>query len=241
MIARIIALVKTINVFFFFFACLFIIVVVSYEFYKSIERDRNRNIGNSIVLVDEAVIDAPKPKFKQSFYAKYDDVYMFRVQSNRLTQTNNDESEVFGLYNKFSGKNNDFETVNFLFTRVNDVPKMLLDNNALIIEFLKQHVKNPKETRDNFRYRYSQNYHQDKHVFSVVRKDTNNDSLLDENDRIDLMSAEYDGTNVTLIAENIEKFEFIEDNLILVKQVGEVDLFVYNLSSQITDKLDTSI
>jgi len=144
------------------------------------------------------------------------------------------------VYNMFSSggseKYNDFETVNFLFAKVNSAPVLLLESHALVLEY---HLITIEPKPKSFNRAFKTN----KHLFSVILTDDNQDKVLDKKDKINLLASDHDGANLVTIAKDINDYEIIDDNLLLITQFKEEKtiILIYDLQTGTSNTLNTHL
>ena len=122
-----------------------------------------------------------------------------------------------------------------MFTSASD-KRTLLDKHALILDYTLLN-----DTVDIGAY--NRQFKIAKHLFTVVKDDTNNDKRLNNKDQIDLLSSDYDGKNVKTVFSGIQDYEIIDHNTLLVTRVvdDKKEVSLFNLISGETTKLDTEI
>lgn len=227
--------VKTANSFLFFFGFIFISLFAAYQIYDANLRDKHRTHG-SIQIADSNDAASAPIKYKKNFAKKYDDVYIFRVSSDRLLSPSLSSGTVVEVHNMFSGDGGyrDFETVNFLFARENSAPTLLLESHALVLGYQLIILESQRES-------YNRQFKTNKHLFSVVVNDDNLDKVLDKKDKIDLLASDYIGANLITIAQDIIDYEIIDDNLLLITQPKEdkTIIFIYDLETGVSNTLNT--
>jgi len=135
-----------------------------------------------------------------------------------------------------SEKYNDFETVNFLFAKVNSAPVLLLESHALVLEY---HLITIEPKPKSFNRAFKTN----KHLFSVILTDDNQDKVLDKKDKINLLASDHDGANLVTIAKDINDYEIIDDNLLLITQFKEEKtiILIYDLQTGTSNTLNTHL
>jgi hypothetical protein len=235
----IVKFVKTANSFFFFLGFVFLSLFVVYQIYDVNFRDHQRTF-DSIQVVDENDVANTPIKYKKSFLEKYDDIYIFKVKSNRIVSPSVNSGTNVQVYNMFSSggseKYNDFETVNFLFAKVNSAPVLLLESHALVLEYHLITIEpNPKS--------FNRQFETNKHLFSVILKDDNQDKVLDKKDKINLLASDHNGVNLITIAKDINDYEIIDDNLLLITQFKEEKtiILIYDLETGTSNTLNTQL
>lgn len=227
--------VKTANSFFFFLGFIFLSLVVVYQIYDANFRDKHRTY-DSIQIADSNGTDSAPIKYKKSFLKKHDDVYIFRVRSNRIlspTLNSGNKVEVFNMF-AGAGEYNDFETVNFLFARENSAPTLLLESHSLVLEYQLITLEPEPES-------FNRQFKTSKHLFSVIVNDDNQDKVLDKKDKINLLASDHNGANLITIAKDINDYEIVDDNLLLITQ-GKEDktiIIIYDLETAASNTLNT--
>lgn len=229
--------VKIANSFFFFLGFVFLSLFVAYQLYDTNFRDKYTS-NDSIQLVDNNNTASNPIEYKKSFIKKYDDVYIFRVRSNRILNPSLDSGSAIEVYNMFGGSSeyDDFETVNFLFAKEDSAPKLLLESHALVLEYQLITIE-PDPT--SFITQFKTN----KHLFSVVENDDNQDKFLDKKDKVNLLASDHQGANLMTIAEDIDDYEIVDDNLLLITQikVDKTVTLLYNLETGVAKTLNTNL
>jgi len=207
--------VKTANSFLFFFGFILLLSIATYQVYDINFRE-DRRPHNSIQIVDsDSTADKPI-KYKKSFVKKMEDIYIFRISSNRLLSSNSNSGTKVEYFNMFSGSNDydDFETVNFMFASTDNKPRLLLESNALILNYELMNFEPLAAS-------YGRQFKTSKHLFTVVLNDDNQDNVLDKKDKIKLVASNYNGTDIITIADDINGYEIVDDNLLLLTQIKE--------------------
>lgn len=227
--------VKTANNFLFFLGSILLILILAYQVYDANFRDKHR-AHDSIKIVDSKNAKSAPIKFKKSFVVKYDDLYIFRVRSNRLLSSSLISGTIVESFNMFSGTDeySDFETVNFLFTRTDSAPTLLLKSHALVLDY--HLIALEPESAS-----YGRQFRTSKHLFTVILNDDNQDRILDRKDKVDLIASDYDGTNMITIANDIDEYQIVDDNSVLISQSkeGQAISLIYNLGTGTSHTLDT--
>lgn len=228
--------VKTANYFLFFFGTVFLLLFIGYQIVDNVFNDRYPT-HDSIPVVDGNDTTHTPIEYETSFIEKHDDVYIFRVKSNRILGGKPQVENAFTAVQMFSkGVNDDFETVNYLFARINGEPGVLLDSHALVLDANLINLLPEKHL-------YHRKFKTFKHLFTVVMNDTNQDKVLDRKDKISLLASDYDGANLITIAEDISNYEIIDDNLLLLslRETEKSSRFIYNLNSGEKQMLHTEL
>lgn len=229
--------VKIANSFLFFLGFIFLSLFVSYQIYDANFRDKHRTY-DSIQVVDSNDAASTPIKYKKSFLKKYEDVYIFRVRSNRILSPSLNSGTVVEAFNMFSGDGeyNDFETVNFLFARENSAPTLLLESHALVLEYQLITLEPEPES-------FNRQFKTNKHLFSVIVNDDNQDKVLDKKDKINLLASDHNGANLITIARDINDYEIVDDNLLLITQRKEdkTIILIYDLETGASNTLNTNL
>ena len=226
------------NQYLFFFGFTFFVAFIGYQLFKDLTRDRSRSPDyNSIQIVGSKDESDTPIEYRKSFIEKLEDVFIFRVRSNRLEKSELERSSIVKDINYFSGSSdNNFETVNFMFVKENEAPVNLLESPALITNY---DLVN-KTVRDEV---FNKGFVTSKHLFTIILEDTNNDSVLNSSDVKRLMSSHLDGSNLVTIAENLIEYEIIDNDLLLIttRVNGEKVFTQYDLSNGNGILLNTEI
>jgi hypothetical protein len=233
----IINFVKTANSFLLFIGFIIVALFVVIEVYDANFRDKLRT-HDSIPIEDNNDNANVPIKYKKNFVKKYQDVYMFRVRKNRLLSSSISSRTEVETFNVFSDDSNydDFETVNFLFAKANSEPTLLLESHALVLDYhLISFGSDPAP--------YTQQFKTNKHLFTVILNDDNEDKVLDKKDRINLLASDYDGENLIYIAHDITDYQVIDDFLLLITQrkEGKTTTTIYNLATSSAHALNTDL
>ncbi|MFT6088263.1 MAG: hypothetical protein ACJA11_003539 [Glaciecola sp.] len=233
----IINFVKIANSFFFFVGFIIVALFVVIEVYDANFRDKLRT--HDSIQIEDNNDNANVPiKYKKNFVKKYEDVYMFRVRTNRLLSSSISSGTIVENFNMFSDDSNynDFETVNFLFAKANSEPTLLLESHALVLDY---HLI----TFESDPASYPQQFKTNKHLFTVILNDDNEDKVLDKKDRINLLASDYNGENLISIAQDITDYQVIGDYLLLITQrkEGKTITIIYNLATSSAHDLNTDL
>ncbi|MDT0629940.1 hypothetical protein [Alteromonas sp. W364] len=229
--------VKTANQYLLFTGLIIIVGFFAYQLAKEIFKSDYQK-HNSIALVDETELEEYPIELQTSFVNKYKDVFLFRVSSNRLAREDKEVSNLrkpLAMMSNSFGGYEDLETVNFLFTGAS-YKRTLLDKNSLILDYT---FLNDTVDIDS----YNRQFKLDKHLFTVVKDDTNKDKQLNRKDSIDLLASDYDGRNVTTVFSDIENYEIVDHNVLLViRMVDEKkEATLYDLVSGAKTKIDINV
>ena len=176
--------------------------------------------------------DKKKTMYTKSFYSKIKDVYIIKIQTDKIIHKDKVLRHASMLS---SGYNNEYGLVNLLFVKEENIKYKLLKKDAYIVSF--------KTIRSNetMNHAYENNYFQlDKNIYSIIQKDTDKDSTLSMKDQQDFYISDYDGKNLKNILKNIKQYKVVDDNTILI--TNKEDLFyMFNIITNKLVLLDTNI
>ena len=185
--------------------------------------NRSRSNFEQVAVAEDEHVEL---KEYLEFETKIKDAYVFRIRSSALrTDTAffeaKEERNSGGLV-KASGNAPDGIT-NFIFVKDGGrTEHRLFQSNVFI-----------------YRYRIAESentqYPQECNVYAVVKNDTTNDKVLNDDDNIALYVSDYDGTDVKEISSSIVTFRFLDGEEFLFSEYdGEVQsYFVYDCKTNI--------
>jgi len=179
--------------------------------------------------------DKKKTMYTKSFYSKIKDVYIIKIQTDKIIH----KDKVLSHSSMLSrGYNDEYGLVNLLFVKDESMKYKLLKKDAYIVSF--KTIRSSEATKNV----YENNYFQlDKNIYSIIQQDTDKDSTLSMKDQQDFYISDYDGKNLKSILKNIKQYKVVDDNIILItKNINKEDLFyMFNIITNKLVLLDTNI
>jgi len=184
-----------------------------------------------VQVIDHRNAHKEKPKLEKKYVGQIKDVHILEVTSDKIIeeQSYNLNAEMMVVSSSLNLSSN---AVNLMFTKPGEKNHLLFENNALIVDF------SPTQSKEtDYRHILSKN------IYSVARKDTNKDGFLNQNDMKELLVSEYDGSNLKSVMNNIEGYQVIKNEMLLIYTNTKSETLYYTfdvLSGEII-KLDTSL
>ncbi|MDA3933427.1 MAG: hypothetical protein PF630_03735 [Gammaproteobacteria bacterium] len=180
--------------------------------------------------------NAEASDYELDLVQRIDDVFIFRVSKDQIdTRVQHQNSSAAAMQTmppdiSISSLTIPRQrTVNLMFSRADQPSSMLLQRDALISQYdLKRGGGNaPLQTLN---------------VYMIITEDTNSDQRLGRGDRIDLYSSAYDGSGLRLAIPDINGYQLIDDDRLLVtrNQNEHKQFYLLNLQSNEHSLLDTS-
>lgn len=214
-----------------FVAAIIVIIAVG----ESIIRDvfRNDYSEPKVQVIDhrDTDKDEQKPKLEKRYVGQIKDVYIFEITSDKIVeeQPYSSSAEMMIVSSSLSLSSN---AVNLMFTKAGEKNHLLFEKNVLIVEFSPIQLK---ETE--YRNILSKN------IYSVAKADTNKDGFLNQHDKKELLVSEYDGSKLKSVMDNIEGYQIISNDMILVyiKESSEMRYHTFNVLTSELIKLDTNL
>ncbi len=190
-----------------------------------------------IVQGNAEISQTPENGYKLTHVAMIQDIHVLRMTSDKVIMQNKiNDSDSF---NMFSGVGGETTTVNLLLVDSNNSSYKLFDQDTFIQDF------KLVNTADDQRYidHYDEIFLNSKNIYSVINTDTNQDGFLSDEDQRNLYISDYNGLNLQLVLKNINRYQMIKDDLVLVKQriKGKDILHTYDLSSFELKQLNTAL
>ncbi|MBA6365832.1 hypothetical protein H4J42_18980, partial [Colwellia sp. BRX8-8] len=172
-----------------------------------------------------------KPKLEKRYVGQIKDVHILEITSDQIVeeQSYSANADMMIVSSSLSLSSN---AVNLMFTKAGEKNNLLFENNALIVDF------SPTQSRETeYRNILSKN------IYSVVRQDTNKDGFLNQDDNKELLVSEYDGTKLKSVIDNIDGYQVISNDVVLLYTATDNDTFYYtfNVLSGELLKLDTNL
>lgn len=181
------------------------------------------------VIEHSAALDE-EPKLQKNYIGQIKDVHILEITSDKIVNQKpySANAEII-VSSALSLSRN---AVNLMFTKAGEKNKVLFKNNVLIVGFSPVQLK---ET--SYQSVLSKN------IYSVVRNDTNKNGFLNSDDQKELLVSEYDGSGLKSIMDNIEGYQLISNNMILIytKPESETLYYIFDVLSGELVKLDTSL
>ncbi|WP_286267013.1 hypothetical protein [Thalassotalea atypica] len=214
-----------------FIAAIIVIIAVG----KSIISDffRKDYSEPKVQVIDQSDADKEeqKPKLEKRYVGKIKDVHILEITSDKIIeeQSYSSNAEMMIVSSSLNLSSN---AVNLMFTKAGEKNHLLFENNALIVEFSPIQLK---ETE--YRNILSKN------IYSVAKKDTNKDGFLNQNDKKELLVSEYDGSHLKSVMDNIEGYQIISNDMVLVytKESSDTIYYTFNVLTSELTKLDTNL
>ena len=181
------------------------------------------------VIEHSAALDE-EPKLQKNYIGQIKDVHILEITSDKIVNQKpySANAEII-VSSALSFSRN---AVNLMFTKAGEKNKVLFKNNVLIVGFSPVQLK---ET--SYQSVLSKN------IYSVVRNDTNKNGFLNSDDQKELLVSEYDGSGLKSIMDNIEGYQLISNNMILIytKPESETLYYIFDVLSGELVKLDTRL
>jgi len=172
-----------------------------------------------------------KPKLEKRYVGQIKDVHILEITSDKIVEEQyySANADMMIVSSSLSLSSN---AVNLMFTKAGEKNNLLFDNNALIVNF------SPTQARETEYLNILS-----KNIYSVAKLDTNKDGFLNQDDNKELMVSAYDGSNLKSVMDNIEGYQMINNDMVLVYSATDSDTFYYtfNVLSGELLKLDTNL
>ncbi len=175
--------------------------------------------------------------YKVELLQKVEDVYVFQIVNDHI-DTRVKHQNTAALETEYQPRDYvvmyaDVEQqrmVNLMFSREGQPSRMLLQRDALIY--------NASLKRNNQR-----SPQQSLNIYMIMTEDSNGDDRLGGGDQIDLYSSAYDGSGLRLAMQDIDSYDLVgDDQLLVTRQQEEQQTFhLLDLQSNKYQQLDTSI
>ncbi len=200
-----------------FIAAIIVIIAIGKNIIKDLLRKDYSEPTVQVIDHDDAQKEHQKPKLEKRYVGQIKDVHLLEITSDKIVeeQSYSANAEMIVVSSSLSLSSN---AVNLMFTKVGEKNNLLFSSNALIVEF-----SPTQEKETQYRNILSKN------IYSVAKKDTNKDGFLNQYDKKELLVSEYDGSKLTSVMENIEGYQIINNNLVLVYTATEYDTIYYTL------------
>ena len=181
---------------------------------------------------NDALKEDQKPKLEKRYVGQIKDVHILEITSDKIVEEEQSFSASAKMMIVSSSLSLSSNAVNLMFTKAGKKNNLLFEHNALIVDF------SPTQSRET----EYQNI-LSKNIYSVARQDTNKDGFLNQYDNKELLVSEYDGTKLKSVMDNIEGYQVISNDVVLLYTATDSDTFYYifNVLSGELLKLDTSL
>ncbi|UOB73529.1 MULTISPECIES: hypothetical protein [unclassified Pseudoalteromonas] len=181
------------------------------------------------VIEHSAALDE-EPKLQKNYIGQIKDVHILEITSDKIVNQKPYSANAKIIVS--SALSLSRNAVNLMFTKAGEKNKVLFKNNVLIVGFSPVQLK---ET--SYQSVLSKN------IYSVVRNDTNKNGFLNSDDQKELLVSEYDGSGLKSIMDNIEGYQLISNNMILIytKPESETLYYIFDVLSGELVKLDTRL
>lgn len=213
-----------------FFAAILVIILVGKEVLRDIMRKDYSPPTVQVINSDDTSAIERKVKLEKQYVGLIKDVHIFEITSNAVVQEHPYSASVERLVisSSYDLSNN---AVNLMFTKLGQQRKLLLENNALVVEFSPSRDKQTEYEKTL-----------SKNIYSVAKYDSNNDGFLDQNDKKELLVSEYDGSNLTSIMDDINGYEIVDNDTVLIHRTLEQDTlyFILDVKTGELQQLDTA-
>jgi hypothetical protein len=214
-----------------FIAAIIVIIVIGKNLISDLLRKDYSEPKVQVIDHSNAQKEDQKPQLEKRYVGQIKDVHILEITSDKIIeeQSYSGNADMMIVSSSLSLSSN---AVNLMFTKAGEKNNLLFENNALIVAFSPAQAK---ETQ--YRNILSKN------IYSVARKDTNKDGFLNQDDKKELLVSEYDGKKLTSIMDNIEGFQIINNDVVLLYTATGSDTFYYtfNVLSGELLKLDTNL
>lgn len=231
--------IKSSNQVLLFLASLLLIFMLSKELIGSLFREQYEPAKVEIVNKSSAEAAKSKPEHEIDFFGQLKDVYVFQISSKVIERSGSSfgssglgakivDVERSAYTRRHYLRNN---VVNMVFVKEDGTKKTLLNSDSLIRAVIEVRIPDEDEP-----------YRIDKNTYLIVSNDSNHDGYLDHEDKSDLYTSSYDGSDLSKILEDILTVQIIGDNKLLVEQSGKFSRFyLYDLADSSLKELDTKI
>ena len=232
---KVLAFVTSANQLLIFLAVLLFIFVAGSKFVKNIFESSYEEPNIKIIDDSGDTKNVVQVKYKTNFNKVIKDVYIFDVSSDSIKIISGPElRDSDTKLNMFSGGSSiTYQKVNLLFVPKLGSSYLLMKNSALI-------------TKTSFFDESKELYRLDrklsKNIYLIISKDTNKDGFLSrDGDKADLYISDFNGKNLSLVLKEVEDYELIQDNLIMieVREKSGILFYTYDLLTKKLFKLDT--
>jgi len=181
------------------------------------------------VIEHSAALDE-EPNLQKNYIGQIKDVHILEITSDKIVNQKPYSANAKIIVS--SALSLSRNAVNLMFTKAGEKNKVLFKNNVLIVGF------SPVQLKET-------SYHSvlSKNIYSVVQNDTNKNGFLNSDDQKELLVSEYDGSGLKSIMDNIEGYQLISNNMILIytKPESETLYYIFDVLSGELVKLDTRL
>jgi hypothetical protein len=207
-------------------------IVVIFAISKSLISDlfKSGYSAPKVQVIEHSAALDEEPKLQKNYIGQIKDAHILEITSDKIVNQKpySANAEII-VSSALSLSRN---AVNLMFTKAGEKNKVLFKNNVLIVGFSPVQLK---ET--SYQSVLSKN------IYSVVRNDTNKNGFLNSDDQKELLVSEYDGSGLKSIMDNIEGYQLISNNMILIytKPESETLYYIFDVLSGELVKLDTRL
>ena len=214
-----------------FIAAIIVIIAVGKSIISDFFRKSYSEPKVQIIAHGDANKEEQKPKLEKRYVGQIKDVHILEITSDKIIEQQfiSSNAEMMIVSSSLSLSSN---AVNLMFTKAGENNHLLFESNALIVEFSPIQLK---ETE--YRNVLSKN------IYSVAKKDTNKDGFLNKHDKKELLVSEYDGSSLKSVMDNIEGYQIISNDMVLVytKESSDTLYYTFNVLTGELIKLDTNL
>ena len=215
-----------------FIAAIIVIIVIGQSIISDFLRKSDHDPKVKVVEHGDAQIEARKPKLEKRYVGKIKDVHILEVTSDSITEDKSygSSADIAIVFSPSFGLSSN--AVNLMFTKIGEKNHLLFETNALIVRFSPAYV----EAGSNKNVL-------SKNIYLVAKNDTNKDGFLNQYDKKELLVSEYDGANLKPVMNNVEGYQLIENDMILVyaKGAGGTLYYTFNVLTGEIIQLDTDL
>lgn len=229
-------IIKANHVFFFIASCIFI-VIAAMTLIKEFNDYSYEPPQVKVVKPNTDNGSANKINYSLKYVTLLKDTHIFKIKSNKIKVSNEyqESDEMLSMFN--GGSSYSESTINFLFVDQENNSTKLFPNDF----FLQKYQLSDFEYKSQYISEYGDQFFISKNIYILVTADTNKDGFLSDDDVKNLYFSDYNGKNSKLIIKNIEDYQVIANDLLMIKQIiDEEQLFTtFNLKTYELKKLET--
>ncbi|WP_223788101.1 hypothetical protein [Marinicella meishanensis] len=228
-------IIKANHIMFFLASCV-LLVMLGFQLKKELFWDSYEAPKVEITQTHDDPKQPTDIEYQLTHVAMIQDLHVFALNATQIVRQ--DQDDHINHLNMFSGASGSSPaTVNLLFVAPENQSRKLFEQDVFIDEYLLVTQDEKQQflaSRHGHRSAYG--FLLSKHVYQIVKADTNQDGFLSDADQKDLFISNLDGRNLKPITDNIHSFEVINDNLLLIKHHnnGQTTYSTYDLT---TDRL----
>jgi len=210
-----------------FIAAIVVIITISKSLIRDIFRQSYPEAKVQVIEHD----DNEKPNLKKSYIGHIKDVHILEITSDKIVEKQSyaEDKNMMITSSSLALSSN---AVNLMFAKPGHTSRLLFEHNVFIVAFSPTQIKETQYINSL-----------SKNIYSVVRKDTNKDGFLNQDDKKELLISEYDGSNLKSVMDNIEGYHVINNDTVLLYTATATDTlyYTYNVTSAELLPLDTSL